>query len=119
MKTENWDTDAINSPNITNVEDRNRNESVFDLTKHTVAEKLWNVSEKLQRQSNRTDINPEFSRYGQQTADWLGRSADYINDLNPQQLKADVQNQVRANPGRTLLIAGGIGLLLGSVLRRR
>ena len=54
-----------------------------------------------------------------QAADWLDRSADYVRDFDPQQVKTDVENQVRRHPGRSLLIAGAAGLLLGALLRRR
>ena len=98
---------------------KTRNESAMDQTKRVVADKLRNVSGMLRQHSSRNDINRELGHYGQQTANWLERSADYVGDMNPQQIKDDVKNQVRSNPGRTLLIAGGLGLLLGAVLRRR
>ena len=44
----------------------------------------------------------------QNTADWL-RNGD---------LKADIETQVREHPGRTLLIALGVGYLLGKAIRR-
>ena len=111
------DADMANPSNNSNLS--RSNESVFDQTKRVVADKLWNVSDKLREQSSRSDINRDLGYYGQQSAEWLARSAGYINDLSSQQITDDVKNQVRVNPGRTLLIAGGIGLLLRSVLRRR
>jgi ElaB/YqjD/DUF883 family membrane-anchored ribosome-binding protein len=39
--------------------------------------------------------------------------------MNVEQVKADLQQEIRRNPGRSLLIAGAFGLLLGSLLRRR
>lgn len=121
MYTDKWENDAdmANSSNDINFNRSNIKESVFDQTKRAVADKLWNVSDKLREQSSRSDINRDLGYYGQQSAEWLARSAGYIKDLNSQQIKDDVKNQVRVNPGRTLLIAGGIGLLLGTVLRRR
>ena len=124
MYTDKWKTDAdmessSNSPNDINLNHKTSTESVFEQTKRSIADKLWNVSGKLREQSNRPDINRDLGYYGQQTSEWLARSAGYINDLSSQQIKDDVKNQVRVNPGRTLLIAGGIGLLLGTVLRRR
>ena len=41
------------------------------------------------------------------TADWL-RNGD---------LKGDIEHQVKENPGRTLLIALGVGYLLGKAFR--
>ena len=117
----NWNNESVAAGLADNnsLKSEIHNESVLDQTKRVVADKLRNVSDQLYQQSSRSDINRDLGNYGQQAAQWLDRSADYVNDLNPQQIKDDVKNQVKANPGRTLLIAGGIGLLLGAVLRRR
>ena len=45
----------------------------------------------------------------QKTADFL-RSGD---------MRGSIEEQVRTNPGRTLLIALGVGYALGKALRRR
>jgi hypothetical protein len=60
-----------------------------------------------------------LARFGSDTADGLDRFASYVRDANPQKIKSDIEQTVRQNPGRTLLIAGVAGLLLGSMLRRR
>jgi ElaB/YqjD/DUF883 family membrane-anchored ribosome-binding protein len=52
-------------------------------------------------------------------ADWLDQSADYVKQADMQQVKADVANQIRRNPGRSLLVAGAVGLFLGALIRRR
>ena len=121
MNSTRWNNESVAEqlPGTDRFKSEGRGESVVDQTKRVVADKLHNVSEKLLQQSNRNDINRDLSHYGQQAAEWLEQSANYVSDLNPQKIKDDVKNQVRANPGRTLLIAGGIGLLLGTVLRRR
>jgi hypothetical protein len=59
------------------------------------------------------------ARYGRQVSSWLNASADYVSDINAEKVKSDLQHQIRQNPGRSLLIAGAVGLLLGSLLRRR
>ena len=56
---------------------------------------------------------------GNRAADVLKRSADYVDEVDLGQLKEDVVNQVRRNPGRSLLIAGAAGLILGALFRRR
>lgn len=90
--------------------------SGFDRAKKTAADKLQQAAQALQEKSSG---NSELGQYGQRAAAWLERTSDYVSDINPQQVKADLGKQVQQNPGRTLLIAGGIGLLLGAVLRRR
>jgi ElaB/YqjD/DUF883 family membrane-anchored ribosome-binding protein len=121
MNVNNWDKESVTTDLSTagRLGSGVQDESVMDRAKKTVVDKLRDVSGMLHQQSNRSDINRDLSYYGQQTADWLDRSADYVHDLNPQQVKDDVKNQVRSNPGRSLLIAGGIGLLVGAILRRR
>ena len=57
--------------------------------------------------------------YGRQAAEWLDRSAQYVRSADAQRVKTDVEDQVRRNPGRALLVAGAAGLLLGVLLRRR
>ena len=52
-------------------------------------------------------VNDSVARGMQKSAEWL-RNGD---------LKADVERQVRDNPGRTLLIALGVGYLLGKAFR--
>ena len=56
---------------------------------------------------------------GLHAVNWLDQSAEYIKQADIQQMKADVSNQIRRNPGRSLLIAGAVGLLVGALVRRR
>ena len=56
---------------------------------------------------------------GLHAANWLDQSADYVKQADIEQMKVDVSNQIRRNPGRSLLIAGAVGLLVGALVRRR
>ncbi|HKP11676.1 MAG TPA: hypothetical protein VJZ91_06180, partial [Blastocatellia bacterium] len=62
--------------------------------------------------------NTTVSQYAGQASGWLNNAADYVRDIEPEQVKTDIQKQVRSNPGRSLLIAVGAGLALGILLRR-
>ena len=53
------------------------------------------------------NVQDSVARGMQKSADWL-RNGD---------LKADIERQVRDNPGRTLLIALGVGYVLGKAFR--
>lgn len=97
----------------------NRPESTLGQFKSTVARQLSTAAQALHRQTARADRPSELSRFGEQAAGWLERSATYVNEMEPQRLKADLETQVRRNPGRSLLIAGLAGLVLGKLLRRR
>ena len=85
--------------------------STFDNIKTTVADKLNNAADTLRQKTGQTG-------YAGQASDWLTNAADYVRDVDPAQLKSNIQEQVRSNPGRSLLIAGAAGLALGILLRR-
>ena len=88
--------------------------SKFDNIKTTVADKLHDAADALRQKSGQGGT----AAYAGQASDWLTNAADYVRDVDPAQLKTSVQEQVRTNPGRSLLIAVGAGLALGILLRR-
>ncbi|MEN3334755.1 MAG: hypothetical protein V7641_4120 [Blastocatellia bacterium] len=90
--------------------------SKFDNIKATVADKLKSAADTLRQKSGQ---NSATAGYANQASDWLNHSADYVRDIDPAQIKSDIQQQVHSNPGRSLLIAGAAGLALGILLRRR
>ena len=45
-------------------------------------------------------------------------SADWLRDADIDGMREGIENQVRTNPGRTLLIAAGLGYLIGKAFRR-
>lgn len=45
-------------------------------------------------------------------------AADFLRDADMQNLKVGIEKQVRENPARTLLIAVGLGYLIGKAFRR-
>jgi hypothetical protein len=55
---------------------------------------------------------------GQRVAGGLQSSADWLRETDLDGLRQGVERQVRDNPGRTLLIAVGLGYLLGKAFRR-
>jgi ElaB/YqjD/DUF883 family membrane-anchored ribosome-binding protein len=85
--------------------------STFDNIKTTVADKLNDAADALRQKTGQAG-------YAGKASDWLTNTADYVRDVNPDQLKSTIQEQVRSNPGRSLLIAAGAGLALGILLRR-
>jgi ElaB/YqjD/DUF883 family membrane-anchored ribosome-binding protein len=94
--------------------------SGLDQIKTNIADKLRSAAGSLEGQAARMGgRNENVSGYGHQAAGWLNRSADYVEEFDPKQFRSDVENQVRRNPGRSLLIAGAAGLILGALLRRR
>jgi len=90
--------------------------SKIDQIKTTVADKLAGAADALRQKSGQ---NSARAGYANQASDWLNSAADYVRDIEPAQIKSDLQQQVHSNPGRSLLIAGAAGLALGILLRRR
>ena len=90
--------------------------STLDNIKTTVADKLKSAAQTLSEKSGQ---NTTVSQYAGQASGWLNNAADYVRDIEPDQVKTDIQKQVRTNPGRSLLIAGIAGLVLGTIFRRR
>ena len=100
-------------------EEGRQRDSIFKQIRTTAADKLQAAAQTLHQKADRSGQPTEVSALGHRAADWLERSADYLSEMEPQQLKSDIENQVRRNPGRSLLIAGIVGLALGGLLRRR
>ena len=97
-----------------------RGGSTIDNIKSTVADKLHSAADTLQQKAGQTDQpDSPMATYGTQASEWLNRSADYIRDMDVNKVKSDVQNEVKRNPGRSLLIATAAGLILGALFRRR
>lgn len=96
-----------------------QSDSTFKQIRATVADKLQAAAETLHQKADRSGRQTEISTFGHRAAGWLERSAGYVSEMEPQRLKSDLENQVRRNPGRSLLIAGVVGLALGGLLRRR
>lgn len=61
-----------------------------------------------------TTQNDPMTRLAGPAADAMERTAQFLREGD---LKATVENQIRTNPARTLLIAVGVGYLLGKALR--
>jgi hypothetical protein len=86
--------------------------------KNVVADTLHDVAQTISRKVASTE-NQEISRYGMQASAMLEQSADYVRDLDFAEVEASVRDYVKKNPGRSLLIVGITGLVLGAALRRR
>ncbi|HKG22116.1 MAG TPA: hypothetical protein VKC34_09470 [Blastocatellia bacterium] len=97
-----------------------RGGSTLNNIKSTVAEKLYSAADTLQQKAGQTNQpDSTIATYGNQASEWLNRSADYIRDMDVNKVKSDVQDEVKRNPGRSLLIATAAGLILGAIFRRR
>lgn len=101
--------------------------------KATLADKLEAGANKLRSQqtgtgayagatgAGSTGIAAENGQLGQLTdklASGMQGTADFIRNADLDQMKSGIEKQVRENPGRSLLIAAGVGYLLGKAFRK-
>ena len=99
----------------------------------TLADKLEARANSLRSQSNQgvsgqqfagvdgttttgTQSNAQLQKLSGTAADAMQKTADFLRNGD---LAGSLENQVRTNPGRTLLIALGVGYALGKARRRR
>jgi len=94
-----------------------RDSSTFDGVKQRVADSLHSAAETIQSKAAQNQPST-LSNYANNAAEWLDDTSSYIRNADSQRIKSDIQTQVRRNPGRSLLIAGAAGLLLGVLIRR-
>jgi ElaB/YqjD/DUF883 family membrane-anchored ribosome-binding protein len=90
--------------------------STLGTVKAKVAQGLKSAAESLKAKGPQTG---DLSGYVDQTSRWLDNAGTYVEDISTSRVKSDIQNQMRSNPGRSLLIAGAVGLIVGSLFRRR
>jgi ElaB/YqjD/DUF883 family membrane-anchored ribosome-binding protein len=84
-----------------------------------LADRLQKLARIIARKSATGESDSQVAYYGQQASDMLDESADYLKQLDMKQVEASVSDYVRRNPGRSLLIAGAAGLVIGAILKRR
>jgi ElaB/YqjD/DUF883 family membrane-anchored ribosome-binding protein len=91
----------------------------FENVKNIIADKLHNVAEALGEKAADQDAQSNTAQYGKQASEWLDQSAKYVRQFDYEQTDAKIREYVRESPGRSLLIAGAVGLIIGAILRRR
>jgi hypothetical protein len=87
--------------------------------KSAVADKLHAMAQTIFKKANTEMTNPDVAYYGKEASAMLEQSANYIRDFDYGKAEAVVRDYVKKNPGRSLLIAGLSGLVLGAIFRRR
>lgn len=58
------------------------------------------------------------AQLGSRVASGMDATADWLRETDLDSLKTGLERQVKEHPGRTLLIAAGLGYLLGKAFRR-
>lgn len=91
----------------------------FENLKNFIADKLHYGAEVLGEKTLSQNPQSGIAQHGKQASDWLDKSAEYVRQFDCEQADARVRECVGRSPGRSLLIAGGVGLIIGAILRRR
>ena len=65
-----------------------------------------------------SDQSNRMADMSNQVAGGLQGAADWLRDADLDGLKSGLERQVKEHPGRTLLIAAGLGYLLGKAIRK-
>jgi ElaB/YqjD/DUF883 family membrane-anchored ribosome-binding protein len=117
MGKNNWTTDEAEE---TGPESKNSDKSTgFGNVKTIIADKIQKAADALGEKATNPDAHYGMAQYGKQASEWLDQSAEYFRQFDYVQAEASVREYVGKRPGRSLLIAGGVGLIIGAVLRRR
>lgn len=91
----------------------------FEKVKNIIADQLETAAEALGENSAVQDSQSGIGQYGMQASEWLDQSAGYVRQFDYKGVEAKVRECIKQNPGRSLLAAGAVGLIIGVVLRRR
>jgi hypothetical protein len=59
-----------------------------------------------------------MSQVNNRVAGGMSATADWLRDADLEGMKSGIERQVKEHPGRTLLVAVGVGYLLGKALRK-
>lgn len=101
--------------------------------KATLADKLEAGAEKLRAKQTGTDSyagatgsgstaitadNGQLGQLSDKLATGMQGTADFLRNTDLDQMKSGIEKQVKENPGRSLLVAAGIGYLLGKAFRK-
>ena len=117
MGMNNW---AVKKTGDTAAEFRGSGQSTgLKNAKNSIADTLHKVAEALAGKAANQDAPSGIAQYGKQASEWLDQSAEYVRQFDYEQADAKVREYVRQSPGRSLLIAGAVGLIIGAILRRR
>jgi ElaB/YqjD/DUF883 family membrane-anchored ribosome-binding protein len=91
----------------------------FGNVRNSIADAIHKVAEVLGNKAADQDAQSGMAQCGKKASEWLDQSAEYVRQFDYKQADDRVREYVRQSPGRSLLIAGAVGLIIGAILRRR
>ncbi|MHB8057998.1 MAG: hypothetical protein ACYDHC_08900 [Desulfuromonadaceae bacterium] len=117
MEANNWEGDKTGE--TTTDFQRSGTSCGCENVKTMIADKLHKVAETLCRKAAGRDESSGMAQYVKQASELLEQSAGYVRQFDYKQTDAKVRDYVRQRPGRSLVVAGAVGLIIGAMLRRR
>jgi ElaB/YqjD/DUF883 family membrane-anchored ribosome-binding protein len=91
----------------------------FENVKNVIADKLHHIARAIGEKAADPDAQSDIAACEKQASEWLDHSARYVREFDYKQADAKAREYVSQNPGRSILIAGAVGLIIGAILRRR
>lgn len=91
----------------------------LDKIRDVIADTLHTTAAKLSEKAVAPDTQPSMARYAARASDWLENSAQRVSKFDSERTDTRIRDYVSLNPGRSLLMAGAAGLVIGIILRRR
>jgi ElaB/YqjD/DUF883 family membrane-anchored ribosome-binding protein len=91
----------------------------FEKVKNSIAETLHNAADALGAKAAEKDSQPGLARLGKQASERLDQSAEYIRQFDCKPADVKIREFIRQSPGRSLLIVGAVGLIIGAIVRRK
>jgi len=92
---------------------------LFENAKNIIADKLHHVAAAIDEKAAEQGPLCDMAQYGKQASAWLDQSAEYVRQFNYEHADAKIREYVRQSPGRSVVMAGAIGIIIGAILRRR
>ncbi len=93
--------------------------SGFEKIKKVIADRLVDVAATLDEKAATQDAESGMAQFEKQASEWLNESAEFVRNFDHEETDAAIRAYIRENPASSLLIAGGVGLAIGALLRRR
>jgi ElaB/YqjD/DUF883 family membrane-anchored ribosome-binding protein len=91
----------------------------FEKLKKVIADRLVDVAGTLDENAATQDAQSAMAQFEKQASEWLSESAEFVRNFDHEEADAAIRAYIRQNPAGSLLIAGGVGLVIGAFLRRR
>jgi ElaB/YqjD/DUF883 family membrane-anchored ribosome-binding protein len=89
----------------------------IDDKREAAARKLSSTASQIHAKASES-AGGTFAGAAHKTADTLQATADFMRDHPVSRMKDDLESLARRNPGMSLLVAAGVGFLLGRALTR-